>query len=111
MSASVHHSLPRLRQFGRLWWLPFNATGNGLDDTAWTLLADLDGSIVDAVLAELRAAGVPAHAAPVPRSQQPSPPHAKLPDRFHLWVGTSAYGRAEDILRLAMSTPLRKRQA
>lgn len=100
MAASASRPVHQPERFGRLWWLPSHGTGNGLSDNGWAPIADIDAEIVRALLAELRAAGVPAHAAPVtrrPGSRTPAPR-----PRCRLWVGTSAYSRAEEILRVRL---------
>jgi hypothetical protein len=101
MSASASRPEQQPDRFGRLWWLPSRGTGNGLSDSGWAPIADVDARIVSALLAELRAAGVPAHAAPVTgrpgRSRTRS--GASGEPRCRLWVGTSAYSRAEEVLR------------
>jgi hypothetical protein len=97
MPASISRPLHQQQKFGRLWWLPSDGEGNGIDDTAWTPLATAPADVVRALLAELRAAGVPAYAAPV--TSRPTRPGARAAaSRYHLWVGTSRYGRAEEVL-------------
>lgn len=103
MPASAARPADRAQQRWRLWWLPSHGTGNGLSDTGWAPVADIDSAIVAALLGELRAAGVPAHAALVTR--RPALPRSRLPassEQCRLWVGTSAYSRAEDILRIRL---------
>lgn len=104
MSASASKPLHQLEQFGRLWWLPSRGTGNGLSDAGWAPIADIDVRIVTPLLAELRAAGVPAHAAPVRCRPSRSRPGGQPSDkpRYRLWVGTSAYSRAEEVLRIRL---------
>ena len=110
MSASAARPLHQPQRFGRLWWLPSNGEGNGLSDTAWAPIADVDAAIVPALLGELRAVAVPAYAAPVtgpiPRSRRRHKITAE--QRYHLWVGTSAYSRAEETLRVALPALLRR---
>jgi hypothetical protein len=101
MAAPTHRSVDNPEKFGRLWWLPSRGRGNGLSDAGWAPIADVDAFIVMPLLAELRIAGVPAHAAPV--RVRPSQLLRGQPAggaRYRLWVGTSAYGRAEDLLRV-----------
>jgi hypothetical protein len=114
MSASPTRPLHQPERFGRLWWLPCNGQGNGLSDAAWAPIADVDGAVVPSLLAELRADAVPAYAAPIsgrpgPRSRRS--PKIRTQRRYSLWVGTSAYGRAEETLRLALSASLRPGQS
>lgn len=76
--------------FGRLWWLPANGRGNGLDDDGWVAMLDLgDDELADEVLATLARAGVPAYAAPL---------FARDRGTTRIWVGASAHGRAEATL-------------
>jgi len=112
MSASASRPVQQPERFGRLWWLPFRGMGNGLSDDGWAAVADVDATIVRRLLAELRAAGVPAHAAPLtgwPSRPRPRPPgHASDERRYRLWVGTSAYSRAEDVLRIRLPVLLKR---
>jgi hypothetical protein len=93
-SASASQPARRADGFGRLWWLPAGGEGNGLDDTAWAPLARGDASIMRALLTELRQTGVPAYAAPVTRRPTDS--------RYQLWVGTSRYSQAEELVRVRL---------
>ncbi len=102
MAASAHRPAGNRQSPGRLWWLPPRGSGNGLDDAGWAPIADVDASIVTPLLAELAAAGVPAHAAPVPRPGQLLRRQSAGGARYRLWVGTSAYSRAEDLLRIRL---------
>jgi hypothetical protein len=106
MSASASRPLRQPERFGRLWWLPGEGEGNGLDDTGWAPLAVGDIGVIRALIAELTGAGVAAFAAPVTRrpSRRGTRPSA---DRYQLWVGTSRYSRAEDILRIKLPALLR----
>ena len=94
-------------KFVRLWWLPANGYGNGLDDTSWVPVLEISERIVPRVLNALRDGGVPGYAAPArlaagrlaasrlrTRSRQPA--------AWQLWVGASGYGRAESVLLAAM---------
>jgi hypothetical protein len=112
MAASASRPLHQPGRFGRLWWLPAAGLGNGLTDDAWAPVADVDEPVVLAVLAELRAAGVPGYAAPVTdrpgRSRHRGLPAATRP--YHVWVGTSRYSRAEDVLRVRLPVLLGQAQ-
>jgi hypothetical protein len=88
---------------GRLWWLPAHGHGNGLDDQAWAPVLDVDASIMGPLLEALRAAGVPAYAA----TDRPSQSMQGDWPTYRIWVGTSAYGRAEDTLITVMPALLR----
>jgi len=104
MSASASRPVNQPEQFGRLWWLPYCGIGNGLSDAGWAPVADIDVRIVTPLLAELRVAGVPAHAAPVTGRPSRSRPRGRLSNepQYRLWVGTSAYSRAEEVLRIRL---------
>ena len=100
MSASSARQVQHPERFGRLWWLPPRGTGNGLADSGWAPVADIDPAIAAELLAELRRAGVPAHAAPLTgRPRQSRPREGSRGRQYRLWVGTSAYSRAEEVLR------------
>jgi len=97
MPASISRPASVPQRFGRLWWLPPGGRGNGIDDDAWAPILEVAGDIVAPLLAALRTAGIPAYAAgptraAAGRGRSPTAP------RWRLWVGTSAYGRAEETL-------------
>jgi len=110
MSASASRSLHQPERFGRLWWLPSRGMGNGLNDSGWAPVADVEASVVAPLLAELRAAGVPAHAAPMTgRPSRPRPRGAASDEPlYRLWVGTGAYSRAEEVLRTRLQALLER---
>jgi hypothetical protein len=108
MTASALQSID-LGSFARLWWLPAGGQGNDLDDAAWAPVLELCQRDVPAVLAALRAARVPAYAAPC-GSARPSPSHRAADRRsWRLWVGTSTYGTAEAVLLAVMPALARPR--
>lgn len=113
MTASASRPLHRPERFGHLWWLPSRGIGNGLSDAGWAPVADIDVRVVTPLLAELRAAGVPAHIAPVTgrpsRSRRRWESSGEPPCR--LWVGTSAYSRAEEVLRTRLPLLLERAKA
>jgi hypothetical protein len=131
VSAPVSRPLAQPRGLGRLWWLPANGEGNGLDDGAWAPIADVSAALVAPLLAAFRAVGVPAYAAPAgrpltrpaptrrprhrtraSRSQVGQPQRRALAaEIYHIWVGTSAYGRAEEVLRIALPRLQRREEA
>ncbi|PZF86077.1 hypothetical protein [Jiangella anatolica] len=84
---------------GRLWWLPSHGYGNGLDDHAWAPVLDVDARVAMILLDAFRAAGVPAYTASLT-------PHTHASRdgwaTYRIWVGSSAYGRAEDTLLAVM---------
>ena len=102
MLASVQRSVEQLRPFGRLCWLPAGGRGNGLDDDAWAPVLEISAAAVPSVLAALRSASVPAYAAPGgPAGPRCSGRPGEL-GSWQLWVGASAYGRAEAVLLAVM---------
>jgi hypothetical protein len=102
MSPVMLRSVEELGRFGRLCWLPAGGRGNGLGDGAWTPVLQISEAAVAQVLAALAAAMVPAFAAPAHPARPRSPVLAREPATCQLWVGTSAYGRAEAVLLAIM---------
>ena len=89
-------------RFGRLYWLPACGRGNGLDDDAWAPVLQISEAAVPQVLAALAAASVPAFAAPAHPAGARSSVLTREPASSQLWVGASAYGRAEAVLMAIM---------
>ena len=88
-------------QPSRLGWLPAGGYGNGLDDQAWAPALRVSEQVV--LLDGLRAAGAPACAARMrPPLRRPWDRRRKPPDSCQLWVGASAYSRAEAALLAVM---------
>lgn len=83
---------------GRLWWLPPGGYRNGLDDEAWAPILELSERVVPTVLCALAEADVPAYAAPASSGPSRLQEHTQRPEPYQLWVGASAYGRAEETL-------------
>jgi hypothetical protein len=108
MVAPVSRPMDRSGQVARLWWLPAGGYGNGLDDDSWAPVLEISEQVVPRLLSVLRDAGVPAYAAPA------RPAAGRLRDRSgqapgcQLWVGASAYGRAETVLLAAMPSVTRE---
>lgn len=109
MTASVSIPAQQTGSRGRLWWLPGNGRGNGIDDDAWAPVLEVIHQAVPVLLEVLREAGVPAYAVPA------RPVAARLkdgtpiePECYRLYVGTSAYGEAEAALLTAMPHLTRK---
>jgi hypothetical protein len=102
MSASVSRPVPHAGRPGRLWWLPPDGYGNGLDDEAWAPVLEVSQRIVSALLALLREAGVPAYAAPARSGAARLRDRTGRPESYRLWVGASAYGEAETALVVVM---------
>jgi hypothetical protein len=96
MPASISRPATVPQRFGRLWWLPPGGLGNGIDDDGWAPILEVPDDIVAPLLAALRAAGIPAYAASLTSASAAS--RSAGPPRCRLWVGTSAYGRAEETL-------------
>ncbi|MER7967525.1 hypothetical protein ABTX35_00655 [Streptomyces sp. NPDC096080] len=80
-------------------WLPPGGRGNGLTAPSWAPIADIPARHVDPVLAALRQAHVPAHAAPAPRPVRVLTPGQCAPGSvWRLRVGSTSYAKAEDLL-------------
>jgi len=102
MTASASRPVAHAGRFGRLWWLPAGGHGNGLDDESWAPVLEVSRQVVPTLLGVLRQAGVPAYVAPA-GSARTRPPEVKgRPESYQLWVGASAYGRAERALITVM---------
>jgi hypothetical protein len=97
MSASASRPVRQPERFGLLWWLPLGGRGNGLTDAGWAPVADVDGAVVTALLAELQRVSVPAYPAPLTRRPKPG-----TWPRYQVWVGTSRYSQAEETLRIRL---------
>jgi hypothetical protein len=80
-------------QFGRAYQLPPFGRGNGIEALFWTSLARLPAERVDEVLDALRAADIPAWAAPARggAARPADPPH-------DLWVASAQLDPAQDVL-------------
>ncbi len=98
MTAAVSRPAALLGRFGRLWWLPAVGYGNGLDDQAWAPALQVSRQVVPQLLSALQEAAVPAYAARVRETRD----HGRQPGSYQLWVGASAYGRAEAVLLAVM---------
>jgi len=106
MPASASRPARPQDRFERLWWLPPNGRGNGIDDQAWAPVVDVSAGAVTRLLAALRAAGVPAYAASAPGTGARFRLRAPADPRYRIWMGTSAYGRAEqELLTLIPNLP------
>jgi len=78
------------------------ACGGCLDDESWAPVLEVSRQVVPTLLGVLRQAGVPAYVAPA-GSARTRPPEVKgRPESYQLWVGASAYGRAERALITVM---------
>jgi len=99
MTAPVSRPVAQAGRFGRMWWLPTDGYGNGLDDESWAPVLEVSREIVPPLLAVLRQAGVPAYVA---RARARLREVEGQPESYQLWVGASAYGEAEKALIAAM---------
>jgi hypothetical protein len=95
-------------QAGRLWWLPAGGRSNGLDDDSWAPVLEVSDEVVLRVLEVLRDAGVPAYAAPARLAAARLRDRSGRPAGCQLWVGASAYARAETALVTAMPSLVRE---
>ena len=102
MAGAVHRPLLSDGARNRLWWLPEGGYDNGLDDDAWAPVLEVEPRVLMPLLNLLRAADVPAYAAPadtVAHRLRRRDPAVTL---YRLWVGSSAYGKAEAALIVIM---------
>ncbi|MGH3404167.1 MAG: hypothetical protein ACRDRJ_16930 [Streptosporangiaceae bacterium] len=104
MLASVSRPVLRAQQLSRLWWLPARGRGNGLDDGAWTQIAEVSADDVGPLLTAFRARSVPAYAAPPSGAWVRRGRRASAEPTWRVWVGASAYGRAEQALLVMLPT-------
>lgn len=93
---------------GRLWWLPARGQGNGLDDDSWAPVLEVSDEVVPRVLGVLRDAAVPAYAAPARPAAVRLRDRSGRPVACQLWVGASAYARAETALVSVMPSLVRE---
>ena len=99
MSGSVSRPVQQSQQVGSLWWLPVGGEGNGLGDSGWAPIAVVPAALARPLLKAFGAAGVPAYAAPAaPRTRAARRAAAGARNDAQIYVGTSAYGRAEETL-------------
>jgi len=109
MAAPVPRPAARASQPENLGWLPAGGYSNGLNDNSWAPVLVISEQVVPEVLKVLKAAMVPAYAAPTSPAAGWLRDHSGQPADCQLWVGAAAYGRAEAALLAAM--PLVARQA
>ncbi|WP_137121245.1 hypothetical protein [Segeticoccus rhizosphaerae] len=103
MSSSQERPVADLSARDRLWWLPADGFGNGLDCDAWAPILEVDSRMTSPVLNALREAGVPAYACPTtPPAHRAA--NCEVPPTDRLWVGSHRYARAEDTLRRVIPT-------
>jgi hypothetical protein len=82
---------------GPMFWLPPGGFGNGLTATAWAQIADLSDDNLPEVLFSLTESGIPAHVAAL-RRRPGSKADGLRRTTYRLWVASSSYGRAQDVL-------------
>ncbi len=98
MPASVSRPARQAAGLGRLWWIPANGHGNGLDDTAWVPILDASAETAAFLLTAFCDRDVPAYGARASGSAVPHGGPRTAEPECRLWVGASAYGRAEQAL-------------
>jgi hypothetical protein len=108
MAALVIRPVKHAPHFSRLRWLPAGGYGNGLDDDSWAPVPEVSEQVVPRVLGLLRDAGVPAYAAPARPAGDRLRDRSGQPAGYQVWVGASAYGRAEATLLAAMPSVARE---
>jgi hypothetical protein len=98
MTGSVERPIAHLEARGRLWWLPVEGFGNGLEDASWAPILDVDTRVISALLDALRQANVPAFASPSHTvTQRLRRTHGQALS-YRVWVGASRYSAAETTL-------------
>jgi hypothetical protein len=102
MITAVSRPTEQTANSGRLRWLPAGGYGNGLDDDMWTPVLEISERVVAPLLRTLAEASVPAYAAPAHSGSSRLRAHSQRPEDYQLWVGASAYGRAEMALLTVM---------
>jgi hypothetical protein len=96
MTAPISRPAEHSVRPGRLWWLPADGFGNGLDNAAWAPVLEISEQIVPDVLRTLANADVSRCAAPAQRDR------SLRQETYRLWVDASAHGRAEEVLVAVM---------
>lgn len=95
MTAAVNHVLPGVSHEILPFWLPYGGIGNGWGCESWTPIVDVNGGgAAIALLQAFRAAHVPAYSASLRSAGRMRAEHV----RYRLWVGSTAYSRAESTL-------------
>jgi hypothetical protein len=108
MTAPISRPAEQPARRGRMWWLPADGYGNGLDDDAWAPVLEISERVVPDVLRALADAGVPGYAAPVHRPGYRLRDRSRRPGTWRLWVGASGHGRAEEVLVAVMPRLVRE---
>jgi len=102
MTGSVERPISHLGLRGRLWWLPAEGFGNGLEDASWAPILDVDARVISALLDALRQANVPAFASPSHSVAQRLRRTNGQALSYRAWVGASRYSLAETTLLRVM---------
>ncbi|MHB8186763.1 MAG: hypothetical protein ACYDDU_11910 [Dermatophilaceae bacterium] len=98
MTGSVERPIAHLEVRGRLWWLPTEGFGNGLEDASWAPILDVDTCVISALMDALHKANVPAFASPSHSvAQRLRRAHGQALT-YRVWVGASRYSAAEATL-------------
>jgi len=98
MTGTIERPIAHLEVRGRLWWLPAEGFGNGLEDASWAPILDVDARVISALLAALREVNVPAFALPSHSVAQRLRHAHGLALSYRVWVGASRYSVAETTL-------------
>ena len=86
MAGAAQHISVSTSRFDRLWWLPADGRGNGLDDIGWAPLVDAaDDTCAQLIMDDFARHGMPGYAARVRRRDR---------GVIRIWVGTSRWGSA-----------------
>jgi hypothetical protein len=101
MGYDMHWLQPYDEQRSRLDTTVWRGVNNGLPATRWVPILDVTVDDVMALLATLAIHGIAAHADITGR---PVGPRTTQRPRWRIWVGATAHARAEDVLRLELST-------
>jgi len=102
MGESVSGTAEQTGQREHQWQLPPGGYRNGLDDEAWAPALEVRERAVPTVLCALAEADVPAYAVPASSGASRLNDHTGRPEPYQLWVGASAFGRAETTLARLM---------
>lgn len=110
MTGSAHHVIHHLGDRGPAFWLPPAGWGNRLRDDSWAPLVDVSSEVAaNLILLAFLEAGVPGYAA---RVKPPGRASVRLGyrevHRVRIWVGCSAYGRAETTLMHLVPTLVKR---
>jgi hypothetical protein len=110
VTAANHLVIRDFGKYGRLWWLPANGYDNGLDASSWAPILDVDARAAMVLLNDMAAAQVPAYIAQVGPQANPTGHRRTEGDwaAYRLWVASSAFAKAEDVLMAQLPALLRR---